>query len=234
VNGRPLRHPDGRFDLAGPADGGLASVIVQSEGFAPTVVRTTVPVDTEVPLLDVALGPGVELVGEVLDAATLRPVVEARATLADPVEVERLREGQKLTRLVDPGLTGRGGFFLVSRAPLGSFLLVVYHPGYRLEVQEIDTSAGYAHAILHRGGAIAGSVRSEGGAPVAGARVVAVSPAAVDAAETRTDGSGRFRLGAVRPGRYQLLPLVQGGRVGSTLDVEVADDVVAEATLRLR
>jgi hypothetical protein len=229
-----MRSPQGRFEVAGPADGGLASVIVQSEGLAPSVVRTLVPEDTEVPLSDVALGPGVDLVGEVLDAATLRPVVEARATLADPVEVERLREGQRLTRLVDPGLTGKGGIFLVSRAPLGSFLLVIYHPGYRLEVQEIDTTAGYVHATLHRGGAIAGSVRGAGGAPVAGARVVAVSPAALDAAETRTDGSGRFRLGAVRPGRYQLLPLIQGGHVGSSLDVEVADGAVAEATLRLR
>jgi uncharacterized membrane protein len=58
-------------------------------------------------------------------------------------------------------------------------------------------------------GSVAGRVRSETGAAVPGARVVVDGPVRLEAPSR---GDGRFELGGVPPGRYQLTARAQGYR----------------------
>jgi hypothetical protein len=234
VNGREVSDAGGAFRLEAPRSG-KAKVAVKAAGLAPALVRAR-GVRGEVVMPDVVLGPGVTVVGEAIDAGTRAPVAGAHATLVDPGELEdALSAGGELTRLVEPAASGPSGVFVLENAPRGNMALLVQHPRYRPELRPVATSEGRAEVALHRGGTIAGTVQGSGGESVAGARVVAASRSALDAAEGRTDAAGRFQLGPLRPGRYAVLAALPAGApaLGSQ-SVEVAEGKAAEAAFRPR
>jgi hypothetical protein len=234
VNGRAVSDPEGAFRVEAPR--GAARIAIRAEGFA-TALRRARQVRGEAVLPDVVLEPGVAVVAEIVDAATQVPVPDAHAALADAEDVEDAwRSGEPLTRIVEPAAAGRGGMLLLERVPSGDWLVLVHHPGYRLELTEFRPKDQSTRVALHRGGSVSGRVLGAGGRPVAGARVVAVSRSALDAAEGRTDSQGRFRLGPLHPGAYAVLAAQSGAPAQplGSLPVKVRDGEVASAVFRAR
>jgi hypothetical protein len=234
LNGTAVSNPGGAFRLDAPRSGKV-KMVVRSEGNATALARARGVVG-EVAVPDIVVDPGLAIVGEVLDAGTQMPVVEAHTALADIMDVETtLATGEELTRLVEPAATGTGGMFLLEHAPLGRHLLLVAHPKYRMELVEVDTGDQRADLTLKRGGTVSGKVLSSGGQPVAGARVVALSRSAMDAQEGKTDAGGQFQLGPLHPGRYMVLASSADAAqpLGSQV-VVVAESKVAQADFRAR
>ncbi|HSN92088.1 MAG TPA: carboxypeptidase-like regulatory domain-containing protein, partial [Anaeromyxobacteraceae bacterium] len=200
--------PDGAFRLEAP-DGSVKAV-VRADGFAPALVRAG-QVRGESVLPDVVLEPGVAVVVEVVDAETHLPVPGSRVALVDAADLEgSWASGEAMARLAEPATAGRGG---------------------ALRPEDPD-----ARVALHRGGMVRGRVTDPGGRPLAGARVLAVSRSALDAAEGRADAAGKFSLGPLHPGRYGVLAAAADGRslpLG-TLPVEVRDGETATADLEAR
>jgi hypothetical protein len=183
----------------------------------------------EVPAI--RLGDGEHMLGEVLDAENDQPVAEARAALSDPAQIERLRFVRP--EVVAPvGVSGSGGWYEIRRAPRGLLVLMVSAPGYLSEFVQVNTRQPLPVVKLHRGGTIQGSVRDAAGQPLPGARVIAVSSAAVDAGEATADGRGHFAMPKLRPGRYQLVARASGV-AGDGGEVAVEDDSVTTVTLRI-
>jgi Carboxypeptidase regulatory-like domain len=234
LNGTAMSDPGGAFRLTAPRSGNV-KMVVRSEGNATALARAK-GVSGEVPVPDIVVNPGVAVVGEVLDADTQIPVVEAHATLASIEDVEAaLATDEELARLVEPAATGSGGMFLLEHVPRGRYLLFVAHPKYRTELVEVDTNAQRADLTLKRGGTISGKVLGAGGQPVAGRRVVAVSRSALDAREGKTDASGRFQLGPLRPGHYLVhASSADASQPLGSRAVEVAEGKAAEADFRVR
>ncbi len=235
VNGRPVSDPDGAFRVDAPR-GGTVKVVIGAEGFATALVRAR-HVRGETVLPDVVLEEGEAAVAEVVDAATGAPVPKARATLADPEEVEETwATGEPMTRLVEPAVAGAGGVVRLEHVPPGRWLLLVQHPRYRLELAELRPPDQVTRVSLHRGGSVSGRVVGARGRPLAGTRVTAVSRSALDVASGRTDARGRFGLGPLHPGRYGVLavsPDPSAGPLGS-LSVEIRDGEAAPADFEAR
>ncbi|MGZ5958688.1 MAG: carboxypeptidase-like regulatory domain-containing protein [Myxococcaceae bacterium] len=234
LNGTAVSNPGGAFRLDAPRSGKV-KMVVRSEGNATALARAKGVVG-EVAVPDVVVDPGVAVVGEVLDADTQMPVVEAHAALADLEDVETtLATGEDLTRLVQPAATGSGGMFLLEHAPRGRYVLLVAHPKYRMELVEVDTNDQRADLTLKRGGTVSGRVHSAGGRPAGGTRVVALSRSAMDAREGKTDANGQFQLGPLHPGRYVVLAWSAGSGqpLGSEV-VEVVASKVASVDFRVR
>lgn len=83
-------------------------------------------------------------------------------------------------------------------------------------------------------GAIAGSVVDAGGAPIAGATILAVAPDGSDGTETFADDDGEFVLPGLRPGRYAIfagLGTPLGARLGGR-SVRVGSAKVTRVQLR--
>ncbi len=75
---------------------------------------------------------------------------------------------------------------------------------------------------------------SEGGVGVAGALVAAIASQSQDAAATtRSDAQGRFRIGALAPGKYGVTATAAGHTAGFTLDVAVAAGGTTHADVKL-
>lgn len=231
VNGVLFEDAEGMFRILTPPDGEFR-VVVRAEGFAPNVFHVQGASGKKLWVPEIKLGEGEHVLGEVTDAATGEPVKQARATLADPAKLERLRFIRP-ERVAGLGVTGGGGWFELRRAPRGLLVLVVQHPDYLPEFVPVNTRAPLPAIQLHRGGTLAGVVRDAQGAPIPGVRVVAVSEQAADAAETNADIHGRFEMGRLRPGRYRVaaLPL---GQVVEGRPVEIADGKVADVALELK
>lgn len=81
-------------------------------------------------------------------------------------------------------------------------------------------------------GSIAGRVVDQAGAPVAGASVaVHAGPGPVDDIAALTDADGRFRLGNLSPGRYQLA-VFGAGNAEAGAQVDVGDGGASEVEIR--
>ncbi|HEY6098240.1 MAG TPA: carboxypeptidase-like regulatory domain-containing protein, partial [Anaeromyxobacter sp.] len=198
VNGVAFEDAEGMFRILTPPEGEFR-VVVRAEGFAPNVFHVQGASGKKLWVPEIKLGEGEHVVGEVTDAATGEPIVMARATLADPAKLERLRFIRP-ERVAGLGVTGGGGYFELRRAPRGLLVLVVQHPDYLPEFVPVNTRAPLPPIHLHRGGTLTGVVRDAKGAALPGARVVAVCEEAGDAAETNADVRGRFEMSKLRPG----------------------------------
>lgn len=229
VNGVQFDDREGRFKVLTPPSGEFR-VVVRSDGFAPNLFHVQGASGKKLDIPEISLGDGEHVVGEVVDDAGA-PVPGAHATLVDPSRLDRLRFVRP-ERVTDVGVTGRGGWFELRRVPRGLLVLVVGHPEYLPEFVPVNTRRPLPIVKLHRGGGVAGTVRDARGAPVPGARVVALSPDAGDGGEVHADVRGRFELRRLRPGRYQVAAFVAGvaAEVGG---VEVSDGRAAEVSLRL-
>lgn len=228
VNGVAFEDPEGMFRILTPPDGEFR-VVIRAEGFAPNVFHVQGASGKKLWVPEVKLGDGVHLLGEVVDARTGAPVAEARATLADPAKLERLRFIRP-ERVASLGVTGGGGWFELKKAPRGLLVLVVQHPDYLPAFVPVNTREPLAPVRLHRGGGLAGTVRDASGAPVPGVRVIAVSEEANDGAETNADVRGRFSMERLRPGRYRVVALPSGEAVEAG-EVRLADGEVAEVAV---
>jgi hypothetical protein len=228
VNGVRFDDPLGRFKVLTPPDGEFR-VVIRAEGFAPNVFHVQGASGKKLQIPEITLSQGEHVLGEILDAETEMPVADARASLADPAKLERLRFVRP-ERLAPLGVSGAGGWYELRRVPRGLLVLVVSHPDYLTEFVPVNTRDPLPAVRLHRGGTIAGAVRDVRRAPVAGARVVALSEQAGDAAEAAADASGRFEMRRLRPGRYRLVARVLG-RTTDAGEVTVPDGGVAQVTI---
>jgi hypothetical protein len=224
VNGVAFEDPEGMFRILTPPDGEFR-VVVRADGFAPNVFHVQGASGKKLWIPEIKLGDGEHVLGEVVDAESGEPVPLARATLADPAKLERLRFVRP-ERVAGLGVSGNGGWFELRRAPRGLLVLVVQHPDYLPEFVPVNTRAPLPAVRLHRGGAVNGTVRDASGAPLPGVRVVALSEDVGDAAETNADVLGRFELAKLRPGRYRMVAVSQGKAIEGG-QVEITDGRVA-------
>jgi hypothetical protein len=231
VNGVRFSDPHGRFKVLTPPQGEFR-VVVRADGFAPNVFHVQGASGKKLQIPEITLGSGEHVLGEILDAETEMPVTDARATLADPAKLERLRFVRP-ERLAPLGVSGAGGWYELRQVPRGLLVLVVNHPDYLTEFVPVNTRDALPTVYLHRGGAIAGSVRDARGAPAAGVRVVALSEEATDGGEATADASGRFEMGRLRPGRYRVVAHAFG-RATDAGEVTVADGAVADVAIAVR
>jgi hypothetical protein len=231
VNGVAFDDPEGRFRILTPPDGEFR-VVVRADGFAPNVFHVQGASGKKLVVPEIKLGAGEHVLGEVVDATTGEPIPLARATLADPAKLERLRFIRP-ERVAGLGVTGNGGYFELRRAPRGLLVLVVQHPDYLPEFVPVNTRSPLPPIRLHRGGNLIGTVRDAHGVPLPGVRVVAISEEAGDGAETNADVHGRFEMARLRPGSYRMIAVTQGKAVeGGRADV--ADGRVAEVAIAVK
>ncbi len=226
VDGAPVQHftvnnvafddASGMFRILTPPEGEFR-VVVRAQGFAPNVFHVVGASGKKLWVPEIKLGSGEHVVGEVVDATTGDPIPAARATLADPAKLERLRFIRP-ERVAGLGVTGNGGWFELKKVPRGLLVLVVQHPDYLPEFVPVNTRGQLPAVQLHRGGGVAGTVRGPRGAALPGVRVMAISEEAGDGAETTADVLGRFHIEKLRPGRYRVVAFhagkaVEGGQV---------------------
>ncbi|HEY6005618.1 MAG TPA: carboxypeptidase-like regulatory domain-containing protein [Anaeromyxobacter sp.] len=231
VNGVAFEDPEGRFRILTPPEGEFR-VVVRADGFAPNVFHVQGASGKKLVVPEIKLGAGEHVLGEVVDATTGDPVPLARATLADPAKLERLRFIRP-ERVAGLGVTGNGGYFELRRAPRGLLVLVVQHPDYLPEFVPVNTRSPLAPVRLHRGGNVIGTVRDVKGVPLPGVHVVAISEEAGDGAETNADVHGRFEMARLRPGSYRMIAVAQGKAVEGGR-VDVADGQVAEVAISVK
>lgn len=205
VNGMKFADPAGAFKILVPPQGTFR-VVVRADDLAPSVIQVQGAEGKKLVMPDIQLGGGVDVLGEVVDAESGKPVSDAFVALADPAQIDRLRfvRGERLSEIA---VSGRGGWFMIPRAPRCLALLVVRHPGYLTEFVPVNTREPLPTIRLHRGGGVAGTIRDRRGTPMGGVRVVAVSEDALDAAEAVADASGRYAIRGLRPGSYRVVAL---------------------------
>ncbi len=230
VNGVRFESPEGRFKVLTPPEGEFR-VVIRAEGYAPNVFHVQGASGKKLQIPEIRLGQGEHILGEVLDAETEMPVQEARASLADPAKLERLRFVRP-ERVASVAVSGYGGWYEIKHAPRGLLVLVVSAPGYLPEFVPVNTREPLPPVYLHRGGTLGGAVRDMSGAPLPGARVVALSKDANDGAEGVTNRLGRFTFEKLRPGRYKVMALV-GGRSAESGEVPVADGIETEVRVKV-
>jgi hypothetical protein len=231
VNGVEFEDPEGMFRILTPPEGEFR-VVIRASGFAPNIFHVQGASGKKLWVPEIELGSGEHVIGEVVDGVTGEPVPLARASLADPAKVERLRFVRP-ERVAGLGVTGGGGFFELRHAPRGLLVLVVQHPDYLPAFVPVNTREPLPRVVLQRGGGVAGTVRDGAGLPVPGVRVVALSEDANDGAEATADVLGRFEMHRLRPGRYRIVALPSGETVEVT-QVAVADGQVAVVPVELR
>ncbi len=232
VNNVNFDDPQGRFKILTPPEGEFR-VVVRADGFAPNVFHVQGASGKKLAIPEIRLGDGEDVFAEVLDAETEMPVRDARASLADPAKLERLRFIRP-ERVAGVGVTGCGGFLEIRHAPRGLLVLVVKHPDYLPEFVPVNTRDRLPPVRLHRGGTIGGTVRDAQGVPLPGARVVALSEDASDGAEVTADVRGRFEMKRLRPGLYRVVATTFGQAVEAAFQVPVGDGVVADIAVELK
>lgn len=230
VNNVVFQSPEGRFKVLTPPEGEFR-VVIRADGYAPNVFHVQGASGKKLQIPEIRLGQGEHVLGEVLDAETELPVTEARAALADPAKLERLRFVRP-ERVANVAVSGSGGWYEIRHAPRGLLVLVVSAPGYLTEFVPVNTREPLPTVYLHRGGGLGGAVRDSGGAPVPGAKVVAISKDANDGAEGVTNRLGRFTFERLRPGRYRVTAMF-AGRASESGEVPVADGIETEVRVKL-
>ncbi len=229
VNGVVFESPEGRFKVLTPPQGEFR-VVIRANNYAPNVFHVQGASGKKLQIPEIRLGSGEHVLGEVLDAETEMPVVEARASLADPAKLERLRFVRP-ERLSPVAYSGTGGWYELRNAPRGNLVLVVSAPGYFPEFVQVNTREPLPTVLLHKGGGVGGQVRDANGRPIRGAKVLALSQDAVDGAETVTNALGRFIIERLRPGRYKVFARVDG-RTTEGSEVPVVDGVETEVRIK--
>ncbi len=232
VNGVAFDDPQGNFKVLTPPEGEFR-VVVRADGLAPNVFHVQGASGKKLVIPEIRLGDGEHVLGEIVDAETGDPIPGARASLADPAKLERLRFIRP-ERVAGLGVTGRGGWFELRKAPRGLLVLVVNHPDYLPEFVPVNTRDRLPTVKLHKGGTISGTVRDANGALQPGVRVVALSEDANDGAEVNADVRGRFEMKRLRPGNYRVVAMSFGKAVESAFQVPLSDGMVADVSVELK
>jgi hypothetical protein len=232
VNNVKFDDAEGRFKVLTPPEGEFR-VVIRGDGYAPNVFHVQGASGKKLVIPEIRLGDGEHVLGEVVDAETGVPVRDARASLADPAKLERLRFVRP-ERVAGLGVTGGGGWFELRHAPRGLLVLVVQHPDYLPEFVPVNTRDRLPSVKLHKGGTVTGTVRDARGAALPGVRVVALSEDANDGAEVNADARGRFEIKKLRPGNYRIVATSLGQAVETAFQVPVADGMVADVSVELK
>jgi hypothetical protein len=230
VNGVAFDNAEGRFKVLTPPQGEFR-VVIRADGHAPNVFHVQGASGKKLQIPEIRLGEGEHVLGEVLDAESEMPVADARASLADPAKLERLRFIRP-ERVAPVAKSGIGGWYELRHAPRGLLVLVVSAPGYLPEFVPVNTREPLPTVYLHKGGTITGSIRDASGAPLRDTRVVALSPESTDGAEVVTNAVGRFTIEHLRPGRYRVFARTAAG-TGENVGVPVADGIETEIRVKV-
>jgi hypothetical protein len=229
VNGIRFEDARGAFKILVPPEGEFR-IVIRADGYAPNVIHVMGAAGKKLVMPEITLGGGEDVLGDVVDAATGLPVVNARVGLADPSKVERLRFVRP-ERVGDLAATGSGGAFLIKKAPRGLLMLVVSHPDYLPAFVPVNTRGRIPTVEMQRPGRIAGVVRDEKGRPAAGAKVLAVSPGSIDGGEVVADPRGGFEIAGLRPGAYEIAVVRPGASAEPPSRVLVAYGAIAHVAL---
>ncbi len=189
----------GRFAAAGA--GAVTSVAVSAPRYVP--VSRTVPAGAAA--LDVLLHEGATVTGRVTDDER-KPMAGAR--------LRALRTAPDAAERILPAARARDdGTFTLRRVPAGAGVTIAASaPDLESSATgELDLKPGEARAgvalVLKRGHAITGAVTDTVGAPVADVQIFGSgsAPSRADVSpRARTGKDGRFRLGGLAPGEYNL------------------------------
>ncbi len=232
VNGVRFENPRGVFHILVPPEGTFR-VVVRAPGLAPGVVHVQGAEGKKLVMPDIVLGRGEDVLGEVLDAETGKPLPGAYVALADPAQAARLRFVRP-ERLAGVAETGRGGCFMLRGAPRAVLMLVVHHPGYLPEFVPVNTRERIAPVALYRAAAIHGMVRDSTGEPAPGIHVVAIAEDESDAAEAVADEAGRIDIQGLRPGRYVVTTLSASGVPQEPGRVDLSGGHTASVALQVK
>lgn len=130
--------------------------------------------------------------------------------------------------------TGDDGRYAVAAPAPGGYVLVGSAPGHQPEAATVAVLDGPAAADLVLGGigGVAGTVRDEAGAPVAGAVAVATDQRGEVVASATTGADGAFALADLAPGGYTLTVSAAGHRPAARpVRVEGGDPAPVEIEL---
>ncbi|HYT26219.1 MAG TPA: carboxypeptidase regulatory-like domain-containing protein, partial [Actinomycetota bacterium] len=201
-----LHTDDGGFVLD-DVPAGAWEVVVQAEGYQTARVGgITLDEGGKRDGVDVRLRRGASIQGQVLDANSGQPVLDAAITLRRP-------GGAGAPALAADGdaRTNSDGRFAVAGLAAGSYTVMARHPDYADNSALVDVKDAPVTADLRLapGGSVGGTVLSETNAPLPGATVtlgagggLGRGAAFAGGQTTISDDSGRFRFTHVTAGRY--------------------------------
>jgi protocatechuate 3,4-dioxygenase beta subunit len=214
---------DGRFTLAGLPRGSW-TLLAEAPGFGTLQLERV-----EVPSRPLTLrleGESRSLTGAVVSGN--RPVVGAKVML-----------GSASLRAPRTTVTGKNGTFAFHGVGRGKYTMRASHerlaslPAHQL----IDDGTGWLapyRLSLDTGAFVEGQVLDDTGKPLAGAPVEIIAVPSDDLPDATTaDKSGRFSLGPLPPGRYQLIARVPDHVLMQSPEVRLRPDTTPSAQLRL-
>lgn len=237
-----LHHPQGAFDLvaASGEDGTFAIEGVPpvrgawlraaAAGFAPRWVREVdLAAGERIDAGAIGLERGPALRGRVVDPAR-RPVAGAQLLLlpgnapANPFTdydlSTILKEVFGESRALDAAASAADGAFVFPCVGPGQYVVAARKPGLQVRYSDAlmiraGMEAPILELVLHAGRRVAGSVKDEGGAPVAGALVAAMDQEAAFTSgfkteKRTTDAGGRFAFDMLGPVQLNLLVRATG------------------------
>lgn len=141
------------------------------------------------------------IAGEILDAATGRPLNGARVLL-----------GEDLSDLAPRSFTNDDGKYLLKGAPSGTCVITVHCSGYAPETAEVRVAVGETASNsfkLSKGVLLKGVVKTEGGDPIKGAYIETGAWRGRQTLGLRaiTDDQGRFEIDDAPPDEFELVAM---------------------------
>lgn len=210
---------DGAYHLNAPG-GGTYLVVASApdhESIASVVSVTASPVRHDVTIAGVG-----GLTGTVRQTGTCRAVADAVVTVVDA-------QGD-VTGTVH---TGREGEFSFLGLPGGDYTLVVAASPYAPLAEPVSVRRGAQtrHDVAVRsGGRLRGDVRTDGEAPISGARIAVADVTGTTVATSVTETDGVFLFEDLPPGKYTV---VTAGYGPAAVPILVEGDRVAEVDVTL-
>ncbi|MEU8822773.1 MFS transporter [Streptomyces sp. NPDC048636] len=204
------------------ADGPAADEVVAPEAVADEAVAEESLVDDHAVADEVVSGRLVH--GRVLGPADV-PLADAAVTLIDT-------GGQQLGRTA----SGDDGHYRVTVPHAGNVVLIASAPGHRPQAATLlvaDQPVVCDLRLTGGGTGLAGSLRTVGGEPLAGATVTATGPDGAVAGAATTDEKGEFAVPELAPGAYTVTLAADGHRPHATqVELTGGEPVRVDAELR--
>jgi hypothetical protein len=194
VNHRPIRNPDGRFELPVRADGPM-ELSIGAPGHAYTSLEPQVSKTQVVDLGEIRLERGRTLRGRVVE----RGGAPAVGALVDVGPLKHQGAGTLyLAEQLGAVRTDANGRFELPSVGSVPVALVVQHDGHAEHRQELPPHLSDVSIQLRAGGRVQGFVAGKGGGPGVGAQIGAMTSLGEATATVGSDG--RYELGGLAPG----------------------------------
>lgn len=208
--------PEGAFSLRGIPEG-VYVVEAEAPGFAPSQSTSfEVRLGEVVSGVEVRMSTGGGIRARVTDALTGEPIAGARVATQDNGFIDNPLSqifGAALSRSTTKraAITDENGVFTIAQLMPTDYQLRIEHPEYTalivrdLEVGVSPEPLDYGEFQLELGGSITGTVYDENGAPLDNATVAMANQDNPGVTyQTSSDAEGRFALGHLASGRYQI------------------------------